>query len=261
MSVNEFLFLGEFVFGSGKSINDIRIIDIHSHILPGVDDGAKDAKTATAMAKMAVENNITDIIVTPHYKVNVPHANKTQLMELMVAFQKYFNANGIKLKLHMGNEIMRCQKVAEGNLTSVYDMNNSGYYLIEFHPSDSFSMIHRYLSDLTRFGISPIIAHIERYDDIDDLDKVKRLKNLGVLIQTNYTCVMKIMDKHRTKFIHKLLKEELIDFVASDSHSTRTRNNAMLECAEFLYKKFDNDYVDRILYKNAIDYLKVDSYE
>ena len=127
--------------------------------------------------------------------------------------------------------------------------------MVEFKPSDSYYFIYRYLDNLTRNDIKPILAHVERYDEINSIEKVKDIKELGVLIQTNYQTVLE--DRSWTSFTKKLLKNRLIDFVSSDAHDCDKRSLNMKECAEYLYKKYNEEYVDEILYRNAIDYLGV----
>lgn len=233
----------------------IKIVDMHCHILPQVDDGAKNFEESLKMAKTAVSNGVKAIIVTPHFKEYKRIIPKQEILDRINQLKALLRENDVSLDIYPGNEIMRYEAFSEGDVSNVFDLNGSSYYLVEFKPSDSYSFIYRYLDNLTRNDISPILAHIERYDEINTIEKVKEIKDLGVLIQVNYKTIKE--DKSFNSFIKKLLKNKLIDFVSSDAHDDDERSYNIKECVSYLYRKYDETYVDDIVYQNAIDYLGV----
>lgn len=234
-----------------------QIIDIHSHILPGLDDGSRNMEESLKMAKTAYLNGVSDIIVTPHYSEYHKSASKDTIIKEMDALQSELIKNNIDISLYCGNEIMRYHGLHGDDVIKNLSLNNSGYYLIEFKPSDSYNYIYKYLDDLSRSNIKVILAHIERYENIDSLEKVNEIRELGVLIQVNYELIDKGIFNKEARFLHSLLKEGLVDFVASDCHDNKERSYDIKSKIDKLYKKYDEDYVDEILYLNAMEILGI----
>ena len=124
-------------------------------------------------------------------------------------------------------------------------------------PSDPYQYIRNSLDEIMSEGYQPVIAHVERYGCmVDDIENVRRLSRMGVEIQVNASSITGDTGKEIKKFVHKLLKEQLVDYVGTDAHRCDgSRTPMMKECSRMLYKKYDEGYVDSILYGNAFDRL------
>lgn len=245
------------LFGNKKRKAEY-IIDVHCHIMPGTDDGARDMGETLKMLEIAESEGITHMIATPHYKSGYHNASPEKVKGLMEDVMAAARGCGINMKLFQGNEILyhdeMYQGIEEGRISR---MNETDYVLVEYMPSDPFQYIRNSLDEIISEGYQPIVAHVERYGCmVDNIDNVIEIKRMGAEIQVNASSIVGDMGKDAKKFVHRLLKEQIVDYVGTDSHHCEGRRTPkMRECSEILYKKYDEDYVNEILYINAMDRL------
>ena len=230
------------------------MIDIHSHILPFLDDGAKSEEQAMIMLEIAKSEGITSIIATPHYHGLKKSAFSEKVQESVEQLQEKLLARDINITLYPGNEIYYFQDVekelADGQVNT---LAGSRYVLTEFHPGEDYQYINMGLSNLERHGYYPVLAHIERYENLfNKKERIWDLKNSGVQIQVNASSfTAKGIGNAYRKRAMWLLKEQLIDYVATDSHSDKHRAPRVRECEKILRKKAGGDYTRKILIENA----------
>ncbi len=227
--------------------------DIHCHILPLVDDGASNVEQATALIRMAWENGTRTIIFTPHYRGTFKKNTPERLNAIFTVFQKYITAQFPGMNVYLGNEIYYESDVpdllAEGR---VLTLNHSDYALIEFRCSTLQSQIITAVSEITRYGYVPIIAHVERYDaSLKDESLIDELLQMGALIQVNADSVMGGQGYKTKKFCHRLLKAGKVHFIASDAHDTVRRPPLLRESFLHVYKKYGAEYAANVFYHNA----------
>lgn len=232
-------------------------VDIHTHILPGVDDGSQSMETTLEMLRMAQDEGITHIIATPHYRSGRFRADSVGLHEKLQKVQKAAKENSISIKLYLGNEIYyRSEledKLQSGELCS---MNDTEYLLIEFSPMESFSYIRNAVDEVFGMGYIPIIAHVERYQCmVKKMDNVRELKGMGCHIQVNAASVIGKNGLACKWFVRKLLKQELADYIGTDAHNNQDRRPMMQKCAKLLYRKYGAAYADALLFGNAMENL------
>ena len=229
-------------------------IDIHCHILPGVDDGSPDTETSLEMLRIAEKNGIQQMILTPHHKPmhhNVsPEHNDLYTKRL----QEIADKAGIKIRLFPGNEVYYSDETFDNLVDGkVHTMAGSEYVLVEFHPTNPYKAIHNGLYQVQAAGYVPILAHVERYGEIvAHISYVEELVEMGCLIQVNASSIMGKYGMGISHFTKKLLKKELVDFVASDAHDAVSRSPELLECRNYITRKFGEEYSDRVLYDNPL---------
>lgn len=228
---------------------------MHCHILPGVDDGSRDMEMSLAMIKRAAEEGITHMVATPHYKRDHHNAGKEAIKDLVLKVQEAADKEKLPVKIYPGNEIMFF-----GDLEEAYEaekfrtLNDSKYLLIEFYPDDDKDRIRKGVETVQRLGLRPVLAHAERFLVLrKDTDFLEYLKRMGTKIQVNASSITGDQGFGTKQYVKKLLKKGLVDFVGTDAHSDTGRAPRLKECAAYLYKKYDETYVDAILYKNAIE--------
>lgn len=231
----------------------MKYIDIHSHVLPYMDDGARDAEMSLAMLRLAESEGISDIIVTPHYRKGRYKGERRQIDKVLTEIRDLMKAEGIKVNLYPGNEIYYHseleQKLESGVLST---MNNTEYVLVEFSPMEDFMYIRRAVDELFSIGYIPIIAHVERIQCIEkNIERARDLKKSGCDLQVNAASTVGEMGFWCKRFVHKLLREELVDYIGTDAHDIDKRRPTISKCAKMLYKKYNRDYVDEILFQNA----------
>ncbi len=227
------------------------MIDIHSHLLYGVDDGPETIEESIEMLKDAKEQGINGIILTPHYRRGMFAYPNEEIEEHFAKLKKSAKEIGIELYLgtefHVNSSIIEYLK--EGRCKTLADTE---YVLAEYKHDSEYSYIKASIEDLLFHGYIPIIAHVERYECLREKpEHIHTLRDMGAMIQVNADAILG-MNGFRTKgIVKKFLKNGMVDFVASDSHGIRERGNNLGKCRDYLYKKYDNDYVDEILEKNA----------
>ncbi len=233
-------------------------VDIHCHIMPGVDDGSRDMDTSLKMLEIAAREGITDVILTPHHKplhhnVSVER-NKIYTKRLNEAVR----SAGIDIRLYSGNEIYYSdetqRQLEEGMICTLAD---SEYVLVEFHPTNPYRAISNAVYQIQGAGFIPIIAHVERYSDIVSHPAyVEELINKGCYIQVNALSVMGKYGFGIKLFVKKLLKNTLVHFVATDAHDTKRRAPYMADCRSYIQRKYGKDYADRIFYENPMSVIR-----
>lgn len=239
---------------SVKAIEDYKYIDIHCHILPGVDDGSKNMEMSLAMAQLAADNNIGTMIVTPHYNGARRSASPDGIRRRVEELQRACDDEGIGIRFYPGNELLfdstLPEKLSNGEVLTLAD---SSYCLVEFHPMDDYHYIYDGLRALLYNGFHPILAHCERYACLSkDKKRVDDIVSQDVLLQCNAASVEQKLFQSIPKFVNGLLKRELVSFIATDAHRPEgDRAPNMLQAAKWLQKKYDGRYVRRLLTENA----------
>ena len=228
-----------------------KFIDIHSHVLPGLDDGPRDVESAMEILRLAAMNQIGDIICTPHYIDGKSKYAPEQIDELINKLTVRIIDEGLGIKLHSGNEIFYTEtalSALEGGQAKT--LAASDFVLVEFAPWVRWQEMVEGLYHLKSAGYHPILAHTERYECLikgrSERELVHTLREYGFMIQINAEAVME-----KTKFTKYVLKNELADFVATDTHSSRTRGPYLKAAGAYLNKKYGTGYTSRLLYENA----------
>ena len=140
-------------------------IDIHSHILPGVDDGAVDENEALNMLRIAAEDGISHIIATPHFHYKRGNASPEKIIEKAEKLQKIAQEEHIEITIHTGNELYYTQELLEKvKAGEALTLAGSDYALLEFSPETEKRKIQNAVYEFLSDGYYPIIAHMERYD-------------------------------------------------------------------------------------------------
>ena len=228
------------------------LIDMHCHILPGVDDGSQDMEQTINMLKIAYEDGIRGIIATPHYHIGRMIADREQCAKRLTEIRNVIKELGLDMEIYSGNEIYyfseAMDKISEKEIHTLAD---SSYVLIEFEPKVDYLRIQRAVSNVAREGYVPVIAHVERYMClVEKADRCEELVSRGALLQVNASSVTGKYGKDIQKFIKKLMKKGMISFVASDAHSDESRRPRLSEAYEYVKKKFDEDYADELFCYN-----------
>lgn len=213
------------------------MIDIHTHILPNVDDGSPSLEVSLAMLEEQVKQGVTDVYLTPHVCFgNKQYYEKEELIE---KFEKFKNAcKNIPIKLHLGEEIFyRSNSYDAFKNDKFLPLGDTGYYLVEFSMSQDFEDIESTVYNLTCLGKKIIIAHPERYSYMKD-DLMDRLRDVGAYFQINASSFLGEFGKHAKKRAKKLLKKGYVDFVASDCHNMDARKPDLAKSIKYIEKKY-----------------------
>lgn len=230
------------------------MLDIHIHILPGVDDGAQDYDDAIDMAGIAIESGVTTIIATPHANQMGRFENfyTAEFARRYDRLEEMLRSNRLALNVLEGQEIMASddmsEKIKDGRLIG---LNHTQYYLIEFPFESNPNWIADRLIDVLALGKIPIIAHVERYYCVQyDPSYVYDWIEMGCLTQMNKGSVFGKHGKGAQHACIPLLNYELIHCIASDAHSPMQRTPWLRDIQSFLIENFDQSYANRLLESN-----------
>ena len=196
-------------------------IDIHSHILYGIDDGSKSIEESINIIKEHIKMGFTDIVVTPHYIENSKYeTNNIDKENILKTLKQELKKQNININLYLGNEVFVNNNLEELlKKKEISTINNSKYLLIEFPMNEKPKDINNIIYELKIKGIIPIIAHPERYDYVEkNPNLVLEWIEEGALLQSNYGSIIGVYGSGPQKTIKKLLKKDLIEFLATDIH-------------------------------------------
>ena len=226
-----------------------NIIDIHSHLLPNVDDGSKDFSMSLEVLKKQESVGVERIVLTPHYKGDVYNISASELQKIFLEFKTKVKERGLNVQLYLGQEIY-CDSNIYDNLKSgvVSTLNGTKYLLIEFNYFVE-TDIADYVHNLTMMGYIPIIAHVERYTYLD-WNTIFDLKQMGALIQVNASSIIGENGRRVQKYLLKAMSKGLIDFVASDIHMMR--QTSLDKAYKKITKVLGDETAKRVLYDNAL---------
>lgn len=213
------------------------MVDIHSHILYGVDDGAKDIDESIRLLRQAESVGYTDVVCSSHYYIG--RFENKNYKENFYNLQKKIKELGIKINIYLGNEFALDSDYLEHS-KNINRINNGKYLLVELKDYVPYSSCKRFFKKLLQDDIVPILAHIERYPHLDREDFI-RFKKQGVLLQMNLNSTI-----HPSKRIKFLLEEKYIDVVATDSHRYGTRDYDVEEKLKILKEKLGNEYFNLV---------------
>lgn len=220
--------------------------DVHCHILPGVDDGSRDAETSLSMLRTAYDSGITGMFLTPHYYPT--ESSDEFLSRRKAAYDTLVSAigedKGSYPSLHLGAEVYYHVGIANDPNIRELCYEGTDFLLIElpwrkWQPTvfDDVEMLIRYK------GITPVIAHLERYYGLTDKRDIKRLRTLDVLVQMNAETI--IEPKTRKKAL-KAIKKKQFDLLGSDAHDPKDRRVNLAEAYAILLENGMSDDAERL---------------
>jgi len=229
------------------------MIDIHSHVLIGVDDGPQTKEAAIELLNQAVDNGITDIIATPHHKTSHFSNPEETVKEKLEELHNIIQENHIQVKVHPGQEIRISGDIIEdlksGNSVG---MNNSQYVLVELPFNDLPRYTERLFFDIQMQGNIPVIAHPERCKPIViSPEKLYNFIEKGALSQVTASSVSGDLGANLKETSLEMIDSHLAHFVASDAHNVEARPFALKEAYDVISTEL-GEHVSKKLKKNAL---------
>ena len=230
------------------------MIDVHSHVLPNIDDGSRSVEETANMLKEAHKNGFSGIICTPHYFEGYYEVQKNQVKAIIDALNRNIEKQWHNFKLYQGNEIFLTNHFAEQiKKDRSSPMVNSGYILFEFPINDKPINIVGLVNQITDYGFIPIFAHPERYRYIqDDLSIINTLMENGVLLQCNYGSIIGQYGRKAEIIIKKLLQNDMVSFLGTDAHRQSTIYSRIRECTNEIYKIIKGEQFKEITETNPL---------
>ena len=232
------------------------MIDIHAHILPGIDDGAQDLYDTLEMASLAVESGVEAMIATPHCNIPGVFSNYfgEKYLEAFRTAKRAIEQEGIPLKLYPGMEVFGTYDLPEliGD-GKIMPLNQSHYILVEFSFDEDPGYVMNLLGRVKETGAIPVIAHAERYEFVQDMPQiVKEWKKMGFPVQVNKGSFMGRFGRAPWETAWELVDHHLVSVVASDAHGPYRRTPYMLDAYEELGNGFSREYRQLLFSKNPL---------
>lgn len=228
------------------------MIDIHTHIIPNIDDGSKSVEETFDLLKEAAKKGFTDIILTPHY-IKEYYETNTNIRKYWVdSINGALKKLEIPINVYIGNEIYVCEDMDELiYYKKVSTLNNSKYVLFELPMNNSIKYLDEIIFKIFNLDMIPILAHPERYSYLqNNIDLAKKIHEKGVLFQCNYGSILSFYGEDAKKMITKLLKEDLVDFIASDVHMKNSIYSSVGESLKKIEKIVGKEKLKKITTTN-----------
>jgi protein-tyrosine phosphatase len=213
------------------------MLDLHCHILPGLDDGAADPGVALEMAAMAADSGVTHIFATPHCNTRNPRKNyrTPRLIAAYSALQALLDEAGIPVRILSGAEVL-CrgrfrERLAAGDFMT---LNGSRYLLVEFYFDEDPAYMESCLKAVEAEGLVPVVAHPERYFCVQRSPQLaQQWADAGRVLQLNKDSLLGDLGAEAYFTSRLLLERGAVTVIASDAHHFRYRDphmGALLDC-------------------------------
>lgn len=232
------------------------MIDIHCHILPGIDDGPPDTETSLRMLRMAAEDGITHIAATPHFRCG-ERPGLEEIAAALKLLQEAAGAEQVPVALLRGADVKISYELLDGlDRKEVPTINHSRYLLIEL-PDILPPRLDDVFFEIRLKGYVPVITHPERnYSFLASPEKLEPLREAGALFQITAMSVTGDFGQPVMKFCRMLLKKRLIDFIASDAHNVSKRVPVLSKAYRALVKAAGVQEASRIFHINPLSVIE-----
>lgn len=212
------------------------MVDIHSHILPGLDDGSGDMDTTIKMLENAERCGTKAIIATPHYYRGYFENEYEEVVRLVELLKGDMASRGMNLDIYPGQEVFLDKHTVEMYKKGcIRGLNGSRYLLVELPMQDYEASFLEIVYELRLLGAVPVIAHPERYTYImDDRAVINSFVEEGCLFQINTGSITGIFGKSVQKTARVLIENGLCNFVASDAHSNHKRCTGLCDAFDIV---------------------------
>lgn len=221
-----------------------RMIDIHCHILPGLDDGASDLEESLEMARIAEKEGIKKIVATPHHQNGKYTNTKADIIEKTKELNEHLQAEGIDLEILPGQEPRiygeLLKDLEKDEILTV--ARHPAYVLVELPSNHVPRYTGQLLFDIQMKGLTPVIVHPERNSELmEQPDKLYKFVKNGAATQVTAASITGYFGKNIQKFTEEIIEANLAHFFASDAHNAKSRTFKMAEAREVIAKKFGTD--------------------
>ena len=223
-------------------------VDIHSHFIYGLDDGAKTRRDMETMLDAAHADGVVSLFATPHVTPGVKPFDDAAYASRLREARRYCKERGYEMQLFSGAEILYTpvlpQYAGEHGLPTLGDSN---FVLLEFVPGVELRELESALALMERSGYRPILAHIERYSCLHRGRTAAKLKQrYNVRYQLNANTILTRQSFFRARKIRSWLKAGLVDFVASDAHDLNRRGSKMRRAYRALKQQYGQRQAERL---------------
>ncbi len=234
-----------------------KLVDLHCHILPYVDDGALRTEESEQLLDMLYQQGVRIVCATPHLRHKMFETPDDVVRAQFAELEAYAQRQGYSMRFFLSREY-HCDSLTQERLQAgtLIPMGAGSAVLVEFSQLHDYENILSWIKSLREWGYRPLIAHIERYPALTgSLDGVSALIRNGAWIQVNAGSVLGREGLRQAKWCRRLLKESLVHVIASDSHDPIDRPPELDACQHYLRKKVGDAYTQALMCDNPIQIL------
>lgn len=231
----------------------IEICDIHSHVLPEIDDGAKNWNMSLDMIFESWNHGVRKVIATPHFIPWKVTTAPRQIEQLCLELQKrVYRELGFDMKIYPGQEIYYHYDIIEHlKHGDIQTMAGSRYVLVEFDEEAAYKNIVLGVRSLRKARYRPVLAHVERYSCLRERGRLEELSNAGALLQMNSISLTGGIFDRDCSWCKKMLLKHRIDYIASDMHNLSNRPPISIHALSWMQKKLNEEYCSAVLSQNG----------
>ena len=231
------------------------MVDLHHHLLPGIDDGSPDLETSIAMARMAAGEGITHVVATPHASSRYPF-EPALIAERLAQLRAALDERGVPLTLATGCDFhVNFENIRDAlDNPRKYTLNATEYLLVELPDLAISPHLGETLYELRLAGMAPILTHPERNPTLQrDSERLKDWLRHGLLVQVTAGSVLGQMGKAAERMAHRLLANRWVHFLATDAHDLKFRPPQMRQAHAMVAERYGAEYADLICTGNPLD--------
>lgn len=225
-----------------------NFVDLHHHLIYGMDDGAQSLEDMQKMLLRAELEGVTELVCTCHVTPGYQPFLREKYQQHFAEAEAFIAERGLNLRLHTGCEVLYTDASArllrEGHYPT---LAGSDTVLVEFTPDTSFRQLAEAAARFGMAGYGVLFAHVERYDALRNLKNVRTLRDeYGVLMQMNTNTVTAKKSFFTERWVRHMLADGYIDCVATDSHNLSSRPCKMRMCYEMLAERYGSELADEL---------------
>jgi len=226
------------------------MIDIHTHLLPQIDDGPQDWDECLAMIRQAVRDGIEGAVCTPHILSVLDEQLEEKIQYKFRQLQDLIQRNGISFPIWLGSEIHCQSRFSPKSKIATYN-GNGRYLLMELPLAELPVDAGEQLFQLTLQGVTPVLAHPERNAlVVKNIELAFQLVQQGVLMQINAGSLTGVFGKTVRQTAFEMMKRRMVHAVASDSHNSSTRPMLLKRAYDFTAERWGKNLADLIFITN-----------
>ena len=230
------------------------MIDIHHHLLPGLDDGSANAITSLEMARIAVEDGITHVVCTPHANHHYTYDPEI-VAERIADLEHLLGREGVALRLGRGSDF----HLTFDNIQSAiaeparYSINGLGYLMVEIPDYGLPQGLTETFYQMRLAGLIPVLTHPERNATLQaDPHRLEEWLRGGLLVQVTAGSVLGQMGRTPKRFAHELLGKRWVHFLATDAHNTTSRPPRMRAAHDEVARRYGPEYAHLLCVSNPL---------
>ena len=228
------------------------MIDLHSHILPGIDDGAADLETSLEMARAAISDGIQVMACTPHITPGVYNNDADSIETAVSELRRALELRNLRLELVVGADVHISPKMGEHLVSGEWPrLAGTQYFLFEPPHHVMPPHLHRIADGLLDDGLVPVLTHPERLTWIDShYDMIGALRELGVLLQLTAGSLTGDFGSTAKYWADRMLADGFVDLLATDAHDPKRRPPVLSRAREYVAQRYGEDVARGLVHDN-----------